>query len=429
MRVSADPALSAALSKGERPTTAAAGEEPRKFEHLLRQAKKPRGPEASPADAAPRRLNWPSIAAALAGNAGNEEVADATDHENDDDKLADRKAGEGKPIRDDAHAPASPVHNSGQWLLAAHDPDRRPVSPAPASSPHDSEGRMESPVRVIKDNMDAIVTEDAPLASARMPATTAPLVPANQPRATPSPDTPLGPEMANDAPRTVSVEPDPISARRPDTTTQAPADKAPAPAADKPANTPVTVTAAQSFAAPAPAPMNTTIAALAGAIASDGGVAPALSASAGLTQTAQPVAVASHLLKIELHPAELGVVTANLRLSGGQLSIELKPENQEAHRRLSADSEALVKSLQGLGFSVDKITILQPAVAVTATPRMDAAPSPTGRDASSFQPGNSGGNGESSGGQNFGRNRGNEGQHGGHGGPPLRDRTGGGLFI
>jgi len=425
MRVSADPALSAALSKGERPTAPAAGEETQKFERLLRQAKKPHGPEPSPADAAPRRMNWSSIAAALSGKAGSEDATDAADPENDHEKLAERKAGEGQPTRDHAHAPAPPVQNGGPWLLTAHDPDRGPVPPAPTGSPRDSEGKTQGSGRAIPANMDAAVAGDAPLASAKMPATTATPVAAGQPRATPSFETPVGPAAMNEATRTVSVEPASVSTKRPDATP--PADKALAAVADKPSSTPVTVTAAQSF--PAPAPVSQTITALAGAIASDGGVAPALAASAGLAQPGQAVAAATHLLKIELHPAELGVVTANLRLSGGQLSIELKPENQEAHRRLSADSEALAKSLQGLGFAVDKITVLQPSVAVTAAPRMDAAPGPAGRDASSFQPGNSGGNGESSGGQHFGRNRGNEGQHGGHGGTPVRDRAGGGLFI
>ena len=48
--------------------------------------------------------------------------------------------------------------------------------------------------------------------------------------------------------------------------------------------------------------------------------------------------------KIELHPAELGMVTASLRLSGEQLSIEIRPENHEAHRRLSSDSDAIMTS-------------------------------------------------------------------------------------
>ena len=58
------------------------------------------------------------------------------------------------------------------------------------------------------------------------------------------------------------------------------------------------------------------------------------------------VAVPTHILKIELHPAELGMVTASLRLAGEQLSIELKPETHEAYRRLATDSDAIVKSME-----------------------------------------------------------------------------------
>ena len=39
-------------------------------------------------------------------------------------------------------------------------------------------------------------------------------------------------------------------------------------------------------------------------------------------------------LKIQLHPAELGMVTATLRFAGEQLSIELQVENHEAYQRL-----------------------------------------------------------------------------------------------
>ncbi|TGS61917.1 flagellar hook-length control protein FliK, partial [Mesorhizobium sp. M1C.F.Ca.ET.176.01.1.1] len=71
-------------------------------------------------------------------------------------------------------------------------------------------------------------------------------------------------------------------------------------------------------------------------------------------------------LKIELHPSELGSVTASLRLSGEQLSIEMKPETHEAYRRLTTDSDAIVKSMRSLGFDVDKVTILQPSIAAHA---------------------------------------------------------------
>jgi chemotaxis protein MotD len=223
--------------------------------------------------------------------------------------------------------------------------------------------------------------------------------------------------------------PDPATAgKKPEAAIEAPsvkhsaADRQAAPAAH------VTVTGAQSFPAPAHHSASQTITSLASAIAADNGARQALPASAGLAQPAASVWIASHIQNIEMHPAELGMVTASLRLAGGQLSIELKPENHEAHRKLSSDTDGLVKSLQGMGFNVDKVTVLQPAIAVNAAPRTDAA-SPAGRDPSSFQPGNPGGNGGASGGQQSGRNHGNDGQHGGRSAPHPRDRTGGALFI
>ncbi|MGT2464330.1 flagellar hook-length control protein FliK [Mesorhizobium atlanticum] len=89
------------------------------------------------------------------------------------------------------------------------------------------------------------------------------------------------------------------------------------------------------------------------------------------------------MLKIELHPSELGSITASLRLSGEQLSIEMKPETHEAYRRLTTDSDAIVKSMRSLGFDVDKVTILQPSIATHAASRVDAnsaMPMSTGRD-------------------------------------------------
>ena len=68
-------------------------------------------------------------------------------------------------------------------------------------------------------------------------------------------------------------------------------------------------------------------------------------------------------LKIQLHPAELGMVTATLRFAGERLSIELKVENPEAYRRLTSDSETIVGSLRDLGYDIDKVTILQSSIA------------------------------------------------------------------
>lgn len=203
-----------------------------------------------------------------------------------------------------------------------------------------------------------------------------------------------------------------------------------------PASARIDVVAERSFPAPPQAPMSQAALSIINAVAADGGPRQAFSTTSAATQVAGSVAVPTHVLKIELHPAELGMVTAHLRLSGEQLSIELKPETHDAYRRLSSDSEAIVKSLRGLGFEVDKVTIMQPSVAVPATTRADATASPAaapGRDQSSFQPGNSGGGNSGAGGQQPGQQsaRGNhdDAQDYGRAASPSRERAGGDIFI
>ncbi|QKC81966.1 flagellar hook-length control protein FliK [Mesorhizobium sp. NZP2077] len=198
----------------------------------------------------------------------------------------------------------------------------------------------------------------------------------------------------------------------------------------------VDVVSERSFPAPPQAPMSQAALNVINAVAADVGPKQAFSTASASTQLASSVAVPTHVLKIELHPAELGMVTAHLRLSGEQLSIELKPETHDAYRRLSSDSEAIVKSLRGLGFEVDKVTIMQPSVAVPATTRADATASLSaapGRDQSSFQPGNSSGGNGGAGGQQPGQQsaRGNhdDAQALGRAASPSRERAGGDMFI
>ena len=198
----------------------------------------------------------------------------------------------------------------------------------------------------------------------------------------------------------------------------------------------VDVISERSFPAPPQAPMSQAALNVINAVAADVGPKQAFSTASVPPQLASSVAVPTHVLKIELHPAELGMVTAHLRLSGEQLSIELKPETHDAYRRLSSDSEAIVKSLRGLGFEVDKVTIMQPSVAVPATTRADATASLTaapGRDQSAFQPGNSGGGNSGAGGQQPGQQsaRGNhdDAQALGRAASPSRERAGGDIFI
>ncbi|WP_447257091.1 flagellar hook-length control protein FliK [Mesorhizobium sp. ORM8.1] len=191
------------------------------------------------------------------------------------------------------------------------------------------------------------------------------------------------------------------------------------------------VVSQQSFPAPAQNPMSQTASVLVDAIASDKGVQQSFSSTPAGSQTNNSVAVPTHVLKIELHPAELGAVTASLRLSGEQLSIEMKPETHEAYRRLTTDSDAIIKSMRSLGFDVDKVTILQPSIAAHAASRADsnsAMPMSTGRDQPSFQPGNSGGS-NAGGGRQSGRNDGNGAQEFGRAASPLRERAGDDIYI
>ncbi len=64
-------------------------------------------------------------------------------------------------------------------------------------------------------------------------------------------------------------------------------------------------------------------------------------------------------LRIQLNPAELGMVTARLTAAGSQLSIEIQVESNDARQRLSTESEAILKALRAIGFDVEKVTIQQ----------------------------------------------------------------------
>jgi chemotaxis protein MotD len=194
----------------------------------------------------------------------------------------------------------------------------------------------------------------------------------------------------------------------------------------------IDIVAERSFPVPPQAALSQAALNVIDAVAAGSGTHGAASASSAASGPISPGAAPTHTLKIELHPAELGMVTASHRLSGEQLSIELKPETEDAYRRLSSDSEAIVKSLRGLGFDVDKVTIMQPQIAVLSSTRADAAaalPAPA-RDPSSFQPGNPGGNG-GAGGQQPGRQSSGNQNDDAHGRStaPSRERAGDAVFI
>ena len=79
----------------------------------------------------------------------------------------------------------------------------------------------------------------------------------------------------------------------------------------------------------------------------------ALSNAASWTSTGKVV----NTLKIQLHPNDLGEVTATMRLSGDQLSVDLKVQTSEAYRQLHADQSHMVDALRAQGYQVDSITV------------------------------------------------------------------------
>lgn len=78
-------------------------------------------------------------------------------------------------------------------------------------------------------------------------------------------------------------------------------------------------------------------------------------------QTTEPM----RILRIQLHPLELGVVTAKLSSQGGTMAVELQTETRDAAARLAADSNDIVKSLRGLGIEVDRVTVTQSSSSTT----------------------------------------------------------------
>ncbi|HTO32833.1 MAG TPA: flagellar hook-length control protein FliK [Pararhizobium sp.] len=81
------------------------------------------------------------------------------------------------------------------------------------------------------------------------------------------------------------------------------------------------------------------------------------------TEAAGPLAQDStgkvlNTLKIQMHPIDLGTVTATLRLKEDELHVELKVETGDAFRQFSDDQNAMVKALRAQGFAVDQVSIV-----------------------------------------------------------------------
>jgi chemotaxis protein MotD len=194
----------------------------------------------------------------------------------------------------------------------------------------------------------------------------------------------------------------------------------------------VTVLAQQNVPAPATLFPGLTATPLLTAIAADGSWRELAAAADSRGLPAQNAVASTHSLKVQLHPAELGTVTATLRIAGEQLTVELQVESVEAQQRLSADTETIVKSLRALGLEVDRVTIQQSPVVKAPNARTDANTGQNGQpapDRQSFNAANSGGGNGQTGSQHSGRDTSNGAQASQNTTPGSVDRAGGGLYI
>lgn len=194
----------------------------------------------------------------------------------------------------------------------------------------------------------------------------------------------------------------------------------------------VTVVSQQNIPAPVAQPGQSTAVGLANLISADPGWKAATTTSFQPLAAAQPNLASAHTLKLQLHPAELGMVTANLRFSGEHLTVELSVENGEAYRRLSADSETIVKSLRSMGLNIDQVTIQQPQASATAQGGADGnnAAAGFGQRDQAFASAHSGGDGNGSGRQASAGNT-SDGSYGSSedAAPAASNRSGDGLYI
>jgi len=180
-----------------------------------------------------------------------------------------------------------------------------------------------------------------------------------------------------------------------------------------------------------PAPMASTALVLVDSIAGSTLLAASNTAPAQNAIHASATHASAQSLKIQLHPAELGMVTATLRFAGERLSIELKVENHEAYRRLTSDSETIVGSLRDLGYDIEKVTVLQPSLATSSSPRSDTAATmhgPTGRLGDHSNSAMSNGGSAGSGGNSSGKG-GNTGQGSQNVTSARPEASDGGLYI
>ncbi len=140
------------------------------------------------------------------------------------------------------------------------------------------------------------------------------------------------------------------------------------------------------------------------------------------------------VLEVRLHPVELGVVTAKLRITEQQLSVEITADSSEGKDSLAAQESAIRASLEALGFQVDRLTIqhLPGSGSLDQNASSRSSGPPQGGQAfggaGGAGAGNAGRNGQKAGGD--GKDRTSGGNGGAGEGMVARARHGGsGVFI
>ncbi|MCB5177751.1 flagellar hook-length control protein FliK [Microvirga lenta] len=149
------------------------------------------------------------------------------------------------------------------------------------------------------------------------------------------------------------------------------------------------------------------------------------------SNTIRPSDGVLRMLDIQLHPAELGVVTVKMRLAGDRLEMELHASSDETAELLRKDSEKLSSLLRTSGYRPDVVTVHAP------TPDMSQQEGMSGQRQSSnshfggypggAQGGDAGANGQSRGDGFGGSNR--TGRENGTEEVPAGNRSTGSLYL
>ncbi|PYE46595.1 flagellar hook-length control protein FliK [Rhizobium sp. PP-F2F-G20b] len=105
-------------------------------------------------------------------------------------------------------------------------------------------------------------------------------------------------------------------------------------------------------------PMTANAQAVAAAITGNGDPTQGLQANTGIAGSQGATGKVVNTLKIQMHPIDLGLVTATLRLRDDELQIDLRVQTGDAYRQLTNDQDAMIKALRAQGFQVDQVNVI-----------------------------------------------------------------------